>query len=143
MLRRIAQLLLPLLLFPAMIFGSPIVAQGSLPTPIRHVVIIDQENHSFDNVLGKLCVQLGRCLGTTTGLLHDGTVLNPLPPATDIVPGVAHEHDDQVTAIDGGKMDGFNLLKYANGDCTVPPTTATSNSTQARFRTLPRLPKTS
>ena len=31
-------------------------AQGAT-SPIQHVVVIDMENHSFDNVLGQLCIQ--------------------------------------------------------------------------------------
>ena len=33
--------------------------------PIRHVVIVYQENHSFDNVLGQLCVYKLPCDGAT------------------------------------------------------------------------------
>ena len=29
-------------------------------SPIKHVVIIFQENHSFDDLLGRLCVEIGR-----------------------------------------------------------------------------------
>jgi phospholipase C len=76
---------------------------------ITQVVIIYQENHSFDNVLGALCVQDHRCNGRTTGVLHDGTVI-PLRPADDFVPEVVHDVLSQTTAIDGGKMDGFDLV---------------------------------
>src|SRR4051794_3309927 len=62
-------------------------------TPIRHVVIIFQENHSFDDVLGKLCATNGRgaaperkpCDGATTGKTHDGKIL-PLRKEPDLVP---------------------------------------------------------
>jgi phospholipase C len=74
-------------------------------TPIQHVVVIDQENHSFDNVLGRLCLRLG-CDGATTGKLPDGSQI-PLRKATDIVPNVIHSTKAQATAIDGGRMDGF------------------------------------
>jgi phospholipase C len=74
-------------------------------TPIQHVVVIDQENHSFDNVLGRLCPRLG-CDGATTGKLPDGRTIR-LGKATDIVPNVVHSTKAQATAIDGGKMDGF------------------------------------
>ena len=74
---------------------------------IKHVVIIYQENHSFDNVLGRLCTQDHRCQGATAGKLHDGTVV-PLTRASDLVVGVGHGSKDQTTAIDGGAMDGFD-----------------------------------
>jgi phospholipase C len=128
MLRRTVRLLPALLLLPVTLFGSPIVAQGGLPTPIRHVVIIDQENHSFDNLLGLLCLQLGRCAGPMTingtpiGLGQDplthATITIPLQPATDIVAASPHSHDAQVTAVDNGKMDGFNLMVENDQDCS-------------------------
>ncbi|OLE36343.1 MAG: hypothetical protein AUG48_07650 [Actinobacteria bacterium 13_1_20CM_3_68_9] len=91
-------------------FG-PAVAEGRItgPTPIQHVVIIYQENHSFDNVLGKLCVLDDRCNGATTGVLPDGQVI-PLRRATDIVPDVEHLSGGQRTAIHDGKMDGFSKI---------------------------------
>jgi phospholipase C len=79
-------------------------------SPIQHVVIIDMENHSFDNVLGRLCVQDQRCDGATVGQIADGSTI-ALPRATDIVPPVAHDHDTQTKAIADGAMNGFSLLK--------------------------------
>jgi outer membrane protein assembly factor BamB/phospholipase C len=78
-------------------------------TPIRHVVVIYQENHSFDDVLGALCVQDARCDGATTGTLPDGTTV-PLSQEPDLVPEIAHTIVAQTTAVDGGKMDGFGLI---------------------------------
>ncbi len=79
-------------------------------SPITHVVVIDLENHSFDNVLGKLCVLDARCDGVTTGITYGGTVID-LPPAEDVVPRAAHTHDAQVIAMNGGAMNGFNKLQ--------------------------------
>ena len=85
--------------------------------PIAHVVIIDMENHSFDNVLGKFCADVASgaitghqpCDGATTAVLSDGTTV-PLTQAPDIVPGVDHSVVGQQTAIDGGAMDGFSRV---------------------------------
>jgi phospholipase C len=85
------------------------IAAGAPRSPIQHVVVIYQENHSFDNVLGRFCVQSGRCDGAVQGTLHDGTVI-PLSTASDLVPLVDHAHKAQRTAIDGGRMDGFDLI---------------------------------
>src|SRR5436190_3857650 len=73
---------------------------------IQHVVIVYQENHSFDDVLGVVCVRNGRCDGATTGTLPNGSTIQ-LRRAPDIVPAVSHSLASQTTAIDGGKMDGF------------------------------------
>jgi phospholipase C len=78
-------------------------------SPIKHVVIIFQENHSFDDVLGRLCVADSRCDGATTGKLSTGQVI-PLHDAPDVVPGVSHSVESQTTAIRGGQMNGFNLI---------------------------------
>jgi len=89
-------------------------------SPIQHVVIIDQENHSFDNVLGLLCTQVRQgklsrpgydasCDGVDRGTLADGTTV-PLRKAKDVVPEVDHRVAAQQTAIDGGAMDGFSNI---------------------------------
>jgi phospholipase C len=85
--------------------------------PIRHVVIINQENHSFDNMLGFLCadVAAGRvvrpgyasqCDGQTTATLPDGTSY-PLAQSPDFGAKAEHNIAAQQRAIDGGHMDGF------------------------------------
>jgi len=75
-------------------------------SPIRHVVIVYQENHSFDNVFGRLCARTGKCEGVTHGVLPDGSSI-PLTRSPDIVPKVDHQTRAQNRAIHGGRMDGF------------------------------------
>jgi phospholipase C len=89
----------------------------SAPTPIRHVVVIYQENHSFDNVLGQLCAQHLRptpCDGATTGQLANGSTIK-LSQSPDIVPNVDNSRGAQTTAIDGGKMDRFSRIAGCSG----------------------------
>lgn len=77
-------------------------------------MVIDQENHSFNDVLGWLCEDGDHsCLGTDTGVLPDGTSIE-LHAAPDLVPNVDHEVTAQSRAIDGGRMDGFS----ENNGCT-------------------------
>lgn len=93
--------------------GPP--AYGATPTPIQHVVIIYQENHSFDNVLGRVCVTRPTpCDGTTVGVLHNGHVIK-LSTAPDVVPELSHTSQSQTTAMNGGKMNGFDLIKGCRG----------------------------
>jgi hypothetical protein len=95
-----------------------VTTPAGFATPIRHVVIIYQENHSFDNVLGKLCSEIGSgaitghqpCDGATSATLSSGQTI-ALAPATDVVPNVDHSVAGQSTAIDGGKMDAFDRLR--------------------------------
>jgi phospholipase C len=98
-----------------LILGGLLVAPAAQatitpPTPIQHVVIMDQENHSFDNVLGKLCATDGRCDGATNGLLPDGTRI-PLAQATNVVPMANHNGSVQKKAIDKGEMDGWASVR--------------------------------
>jgi phospholipase C len=95
-------------------------------TPIHHVVIVFQENRSFDEVLGRLCLaakakKISRdpCDGASKGTLSDGTVI-PLSPATDIVNDISPSVVGQQKAIDGGKMDGFSLTSGCTAE-TNPP----------------------
>jgi phospholipase C len=87
---------------------------------IRHVVILLQENHSFDDVFGRFCadVSIGQivragldmsCDGVMTGRTTSGTSI-PLAPAPDYVPNISHTVSAQQRAIDGGAMDGFSRL---------------------------------
>jgi phospholipase C len=71
-------------------------------TPIQHVVIIYQENHSFDNVMSQFCAQNpGRqCTGPTIGdsvTLADGTNVT-VGSEPDIVPVVNHDPGAQTRA---------------------------------------------
>src|SRR6202035_1769204 len=92
--------------------GGPVPAYGQTSTPITHIVVFYQENHSFDNVLGAYCVSRPTpCDGATIGeyLQTNGTDRQvTLRAASDVVPNVNHFVQDQITAIDGGKMDGFS-----------------------------------
>jgi phospholipase C len=83
-------------------------------SPIKHVVVLYQENHSFNDILGRLCVdEENRCEGTTTGKLHSGATYT-LKPESDTPGLVPHRHQDMVIAIDEGKMDGFDRMTGSN-----------------------------
>ena len=88
-------------------------------TPIKHVVVLLEENHSFDNVLGKFCADFAtravvrpgkdaRCDGSITGSSSTGSTI-PLASAADYVPFDDHSVVGQQRDIDAGKMDGFSL----------------------------------
>jgi hypothetical protein len=98
--------------------------------PIQHVVIIDEENHTFNDVLGAFCVeqaagQITRadvnntCNGTTQGVLFGGTPY-PLTSEPDVGLSINHSVGSQRSAIDGGKMDGFSTISGCTAS-TSPP----------------------
>jgi phospholipase C len=85
--------------------------QATASDRIKHVVIIFQENHSFDNLLGLFCVQHRdrHCNGRTYGKVSTGQTIH-LRHGPDIPPKVLHRPKDQVRAIHDGKMDRFNTI---------------------------------
>jgi phospholipase C len=90
--------------------------------PIKHVVVIFMENHSFDNVLGNYCslatggrIHRDPCAGATMGKLPDGTA-RTLRSAADISPNVSHSIASQHKVINNGRMDGFPYIQGCTAD---------------------------
>jgi len=107
--------------------GAAATAQPA--TPIRHVVVIYVENHSFDNVLGFWCnAHSGRCPdgGMPASVrLSNGAVVTPYV-MPDTVPNINHTVASQLAAmhIVGGVplMDGWqNINQGSCGPTTSPP----------------------
>jgi phospholipase C len=92
---------------------TPTPAPILTPTPnplIKHVVIIIQENRSFDNLFATFPGVNGATSGPSK---HHGTVQlvkYPLKDPNDI----EHLWQTFVTEYDGGKMDGFDSINFAN-----------------------------
>jgi phospholipase C len=84
------------------------------PTPIKHVVVIVKENHTFDNYFGSF----PGAEGTTTCKRHDGTTFT-CPHAPDSTPrDLDHGHEAGLADWNGGKMDSWDLTSGSseNGD---------------------------
>ncbi len=93
--------------FPA---AASVAAVGG--TPIQHVVVIYQENHTFDETLGALCrVRTTPCDGFTGTVTLKGGIQVPMRRSPDVVPQVVHLVAAQAKAIDGGAMDGWAGVK--------------------------------
>jgi phospholipase C len=83
--------------------------QSSWPTPLRHVVIIVKENHTFDNYFGSF----PGAEGTTRVMLSSGP-LTP-PPAPDVpMRDLCHSHDCALAEWHDGKMDGWEGVPTSN-----------------------------
>jgi phospholipase C len=77
---------------------------------IQHVVFIIKENRSFDSYFGGF----PGADGATTGVTSAGQVV-PLTPAPDqMMNDVAHSYYSALTAMNGGAMNGFDLIDGAN-----------------------------
>ena len=104
--------------------GGAGTSPGSGPLPplppatkgkyFTHVVIVMQENRTFDN----LFATFPGADGTRTGRLHDGTTIrlreHPLYDANSPL----NDHLTWRTAYNDGAMNGFDLIKF-NGDPTA------------------------
>ncbi len=76
-------------------------------TPIQHIVIVIQENRSFDN----LFATFPGADGTRTGKTHTGARV-PLVEGNLVGEDIQHSHPIFETEYDGGKMDGFDEIGY-------------------------------
>jgi len=78
---------------------------GPSAARIKHVIIIVQENRSFDN----LFAGYPGADTATTGTLHDGTTIALRPVPLEDGRDVGHFHYSFEAAFDSGKLDGFDL----------------------------------
>jgi phospholipase C len=73
-------------------------------TPIKHIIIMVRENHSFDNLFGRFPGADG------TTMAHIGDKVAPLNITPIHTPhDLGHAGNSVAAAIDGGKMDDFYL----------------------------------
>jgi phospholipase C len=95
----------------------PLTSAASAP-PIRHVVVLYLENHTFDNVLGYWCdIHRARCPDggmPAQVTLSNGAVVKPTV-SPDIIPNVTHNGEAQVVAMNNGKMDGWAKIPALQG----------------------------
>ncbi len=83
------------------------------PIPIKHVVIIVKENHTFDNYFGTF----PGAEGTTTANTSNGVI--PVREAPDKTPrDLCHEHACALTDWNNGQMNGWDSVtgSSVNGD---------------------------
>jgi phospholipase C len=85
--------------------------------PIKHVIFLIKENHTFDNYFGKYPgadgATRGKTLACDDGYAPGPTV--PLTPAPYQYPhDLGHAFAPGLTAINGGAMDGFNCVAYGD-----------------------------
>jgi phospholipase C len=87
---------------------------GDVTYPIKHVIVVVKENHTFDNYFGSF----PGAEGTTTYKTHDG-MTHPVPRALDKVDhDMSHAHSAALVDWDNGKMDGWDLAGSSGKDPT-------------------------
>ena len=111
---------------------SSFVAAG-LGQYIKHVVIIVQENRSFENIFAAF----PGANAPMYGHLHDGTQVGLEQITFEAPQDISHEYQDAVADIDGGKMDGFDQREaYSGGTAGLFAYSYISRSEVAPYWTL-------
>jgi phospholipase C len=86
---------------------------------IQHVVMITQENRSFDTYFGTFPGANGIPAGTcVTDPVHGGCI-QPFYSALDVSEGGPHGTEAAIADIDGGRMDGFVQQAEEKDSCTA------------------------
>jgi phospholipase C len=115
-------------LLGAALFGAQTAAPARASSPIQHIVVLYQENHSFDNVLGYWCAQTGHCVGLPPSVTLKGGVVVVPTVTPNRVPQTAHTTPGQLIAMDGGAMDGWAGIS----GCAAPTYACISGYTPAQ-----------
>jgi phospholipase C len=123
--RNIATALLALLPFSA----DRTFAAGNTAIPIQNIIVIVQENHSFDNYFGTYPGANGIPVGTMLPEVPGGPpVLAPFLATTNTPHDMEHTWQSAAIAYDDGAMDGFywtaareSMLYYGHGIVTPKP----------------------
>ena len=94
--------------------GSAVTA-----TPIKHVIIVMEENHSFDNFFGTFPgadgIPSGACAPDPATGGCDAPFHNPAGYTHDL----PHGYRDTITDVDHGRMDGFVKPEQATCRCAT------------------------
>ena len=90
--------------------SEPRASTGTAPSgihKIRHVIVIMQENRSFDSYFGTFPGADGIPAGTCVPDQAGRGCVRPFHDRLDMNDGGPHGHPSALADIDGGKMDGF------------------------------------
>jgi len=93
--------------------GQAHTGQQARTGQIKHIVVILEENRSFDNIFG----QYPAADGVTTATVNLGGAQATIPLVREpyyLSHDVGHNVGDATAAIDHGKMDGFNGETFSN-----------------------------
>ena len=80
-------------------------AGDALPTPIRYVIVLVKENHTFENYFTGFP---GADTTTTAKLSTGKTYTRPVAASADLPKDMCHANSCGFDAYDNGKMDGFD-----------------------------------
>ena len=82
-------------------------ASAPIPTPIRYVIVLVKENHTFDNYFTGFP---GASSSTTAKLSTGATYPRPVAPTGPLSQDICHANSCGQTAYRNGGMNGFDLI---------------------------------
>ena len=106
--------------------GLPPALDGGLSNPIKYIVVIVKENHTFDNYFAGFP---GADSRMTASLYNGMEISRPIAPKTTLPRDLCHSHACAATAYAAGNMNGFDRVTNA----TAPPGGPTDNLTFIRY----------
>jgi phospholipase C len=109
--RAVASLVFPLSLFAIAARANAESGRPGTIAQISHIVIIVQENRSFDN----LFEGYPHAHSSATGKLPNGQTISLKPISLAAPYDISHAFQDAKTAYDNGKMDGFGYEYTGTG----------------------------
>jgi phospholipase C len=98
-------------------FAQQISSINPSTNPIKHIVVIMQENRSFDNYFGTYPGANGIPKGTCMPLTPDNPTVGCVKPflsTNAISADLPHGYQSSIVAYDNGKMDGFMVGENEN-----------------------------
>ncbi len=102
------------------VVAAPEIEEAETTTPIKHFVIIMQENHSFDNYFGTYPGANGFPAGTKMPVDPEDPNTEYIVPwhiGNSTITDISHNQATFIEQINGGKMDGFiSALSRRNQD---------------------------
>ncbi|HTU82553.1 MAG TPA: alkaline phosphatase family protein [Candidatus Acidoferrales bacterium] len=108
-------------------------ARRASASPIRHVVVVIQENRSFDDLFARF----PGATGARRGKRSDGRTV-ALKEVTLIGSDITHTHGSFETEYDGGKLDGFDKVLYGADQTGTYPYQYVDPALIAEYWTLAR-----
>jgi len=96
---------------------SPTTSAAPLASKIKHVVIVVQENRSFDNLFHGFA----GADYADYGYDHLGRRVRLAPVSLRVGYDISHRYNDFLLAYNGGKMNGFDLVYAGEGQAAVGP----------------------
>lgn len=92
--------------------STPVTSALPPSSPIKHIVFIIKENHSFDNLFGTF----PGADGATTARTSNGQTVSLGHTPDHTLIDIDHERLATITALDDGRMDGFDRIAGAIQD---------------------------